>query len=127
MPITQQGTTYGINIGPGQGDDFNLTNPSLFLASQPGDAEADNTAISGAPNSQPSMSVIWYFAAVVLILVALNFAVEREGSRSQFHLVHIGVWNWIVITLMAVLGIIAVKTIFNKYQVPGLTTLINAA
>jgi hypothetical protein len=34
--------------------------------------------------------------------------------------------SWLIVTLMAIAGIIAAKVILNRWKVPGLTDLVNA-
>jgi hypothetical protein len=35
--------------------------------------------------------------------------------------------NWLIITLMAVTGIVFLKWVLNRWNVPGLTDIVNAA
>jgi hypothetical protein len=127
MPITQEGTMVPFSLGAGQSSFQDLTNPLSFISGYSDSAVATNAGVASTNSvATPKMSTVWYLFAIGLTLVVLNFAVERQNSPSQFHLIHIGLWNWIVVTLMVVLGLVTVKTLLNKYQVPGLTDLVNA-
>jgi len=36
------------------------------------------------------------------------------------------VYSFLVVTIMAIVGIVAAKYLFNRWRVPGLTDLVNA-
>jgi hypothetical protein len=35
--------------------------------------------------------------------------------------------NWLIVTLMAVTGIVLLKWVLNRYNIPGVTDIVNAA
>lgn len=37
-----------------------------------------------------------------------------------------GIQNFLMITIMAILGIVLFKVTFNKFEIPGVTPLVNA-
>jgi hypothetical protein len=86
---------------------------------------------SGSPaatsTAAPKVSTLWYLFGVILVIVAFKWAVEHEKSGMEFSFVGISVYNWIAVGSLSFLFLVAIKVIFNKYQVPGLTDLINAA
>jgi hypothetical protein len=73
----------------------------------------------------PQVNYLWYILAIFLLLVALKYASQHERSGMQPAIAGIGVYNYIVIGIMSMLFIITAKVILNKYQVKGLTTLVN--
>jgi hypothetical protein len=114
------------DLGPGMGGLDNLT-----LAGNLADSYNDSPLTTAQAASQDTQqpSYLWYFLAIFIVLVALRFASEHEkiGIKDEPHLAGIGVWNFVTITLMALLGLTTLKTIFNKYPVRGLTDFVNAA
>lgn len=38
----------------------------------------------------------------------------------------LGIQNFLMITIIAILGIVLFKVTFNKFEVPGVTNLVNA-
>jgi hypothetical protein len=38
----------------------------------------------------------------------------------------LGLKSWLMVTIMAVLGIVALKVVLNKYPIKGATELVNA-
>ena len=124
MPVTQSGIRYPFDLTPGQSGSMSLgTVDNVFGYSGTSD---NNTADVTVTPTNSNMSSIWYFLLVAAILVVIKFLVEHEKSGVQPVIMGVGVYNFIVITLIAILGIAGFKVIFNKYQVPGLTTLVNA-
>ena len=37
-----------------------------------------------------------------------------------------GIKNFLMVTIIAILGIVLFKVVFNKYEIPGVTPLVNA-
>jgi hypothetical protein len=82
---------------------------------------------TGSPTSKNNPQTVYYLIAVLLILVALRYLTEHEKSRMDVHLVGIGVYNWLIVGLLAVTFEAASKAILNRYYVKGVTELFNAA
>jgi hypothetical protein len=88
------------------------------VTTDPGSAGVNSAGIIGQPLS-------WWFVLVAL-LVGTMFAAKKLGAGEEFRNVKMSVYNVIVISLAAIIGIGFFKVAFNKFKVPGLTTFINA-
>lgn len=121
MPVTSGGVKYAFDASPGVGYDDAIIqssgNPSVVSAA--GD-------VAGAA-STPKVSTLWYFFGIIALIIALKFSMEHEKSGMDPQLIGIGVFNLLSVTFMALIGFILLKTILNKYNVPGLTDLVNAS
>ena len=123
MPITTSGQTYAFGLGPGMQPQDILTTPQEFIDEIAGGA-------SPAPITQPVQSKVnplYMLGAVVLLLIILKIGSEHEKAGMETHLMGIGVWNFIVVGILALLFLVSSRAILNKYPVQGLTTLVNAA
>lgn len=128
MAVLQGGQSVPLMLAPGVGTLNNTVRSSNYAQFGTGGGISASPANPGAVATvAPKVSTIWYFFAVILLLIGLKFAVEHERTKMDFSFAGIGVYNFIVITIMALLGIITFKVILNKWQVPGLTDLINVA
>lgn len=67
-----------------------------------------------------------WWVVFVGILGALMFAAKKAGQGSEFGNIKASVYNIAVITLAAAVGVGFLKVVFGKFQVPGLTTYIQA-
>ena len=130
MPAAQSGYVSPFNGMAGIGTDTEATLSSSFLEYDSGGAlipEAGTPTTTDVVATQPKVSTLWYLASIVLLIVILKFAMEHEKSGMEPSFVGIGVYNFIAVGLMALLFIILAKLITNKWQVPGLTHIVNAA
>lgn len=67
--------------------------------------------------------MVWI--GMVILLVALHF-VRRNASALQANLISVNVFNLLVITVTAVVGITLFKMLFTKFMVPGVSPLVAA-
>lgn len=68
----------------------------------------------------------WWFVLAIL-LVALMWFAERFGSEKEaFKNLRLSAYNIIVITLAALVGFGVFKTVFGRFQVPGLSDYVAA-
>lgn len=81
-------------------------------------AAAENEAMFGG---NPSVVLIGFAG-----LLALLWFVRRHSSHLQQEAFGINVFNLLVITLTAIVGIVTFKLVFNRVPVPGVTALVNA-
>jgi hypothetical protein len=91
------------------------------------------TAPSGAPDAgsaSPGGGIfgqpLTWWVVILALLVGLMFAAKRAGQGSEFGNIKASVYNIAVITLAAAVGVGFLKVVFGKYQVPGLSTYIQA-
>lgn len=68
------------------------------------------------------------YGAVVLglLLVALGFIARRVGTLEEFREIRLSVYNVIVISLAAMIGILFWKVLFTKFPVPHITPAVLA-
>lgn len=88
-----------------------------------GQGGAPGPAASGGVFSKP----LTWLAVVVAVVFALHWIARKTGKEGEFANVRLTAYNVLQVSLMAVVGIVFLKWIFNRVQVPGLTDLINAA
>jgi hypothetical protein len=69
---------------------------------------------------------LWFYAGLIAILGAWKFIGEHENSNINPAHLHIGGYNLVGVTVTAIVGIVLLKMLVNRWQVPGLTQLINA-
>lgn len=92
---------------------------------------ADDNAASASLASTPVFGrpVTWWLVLLVVVLgvmmLAKKFSTGGEGGTT-FAAIKPTFYNMFAITGNAVIGIVLLKLLFNKVQVPGLTSLINA-
>lgn len=97
---------------------------------------AANMDASGAPSAvgsnAPSKGLLgeplsWWVVLLVL-LVALMWAAKRVGDSAaeDFKSIKLSMYNIVVISIAAIIGLGFFKAVFNKWKIPGLTTFINA-
>ena len=131
MPISQGGYVYPFDATGGMGDDVQATTVSdygVFAGDNvnPSAGNTDAATFTNASTVTPKTSTLWYVAGIVILLVILKYGSEHEKSGLEPKIVGIGVWNFATVGIMAILFILVIKTILNKYSVPGLTDIINA-
>ena len=85
--------------------------------------EAGASAPSGGTFSSP---VVW-LVILALLLVGFRFLASKGGEGANFANVRVTIWNVILITLIAVVGLATAKVVFAKVNIPGLTQLVHAA
>ena len=120
MALTQAGTVIPQSTGPGVGFLDQLTQADSFLT---GTGTGTLQAAPAAPAKSPSAiklpasasAYLGTLGAVLVLLLVLKFGMEHEKSGMEPHLLGIGVWNIMVVSIMAVLGISTTKIIVNKY------------
>jgi hypothetical protein len=67
-----------------------------------------------------------WWAVLVLMLVGLMFIAKRVGGADEFKNIRMSVYNVVIISLAAIIGISFFKVVFNRFRVPGLTEIITA-
>jgi hypothetical protein len=86
---------------------------------------AVTVASSGTAGGSPRTLGYW-FGLVVLLLVMV-FVARKAGGDEDFRNIRPTFYNFLAITLTAVVGIVGLKAIFGKYHVSGLSDVILAA
>jgi hypothetical protein len=123
MPITTAGDVYAFGVGPGMQPQDLLSTPQGYMEEIAGGAASATIADPVESKINP----LYMMGAVVLLLVLLKIGSEHEKAGMDTHLMGIGVWNFIVVGILALLFLVSSKAILNKYPVSGLTQIVNAS
>ena len=85
----------------------------------------------GADSSAPSSAgflgqplTVW--AALIVVWLVLGVVARKAGSEGEFSNVRVSAYNVLMITLAAIVGIVALKALLTRFRVPGLSPLIQA-
>jgi hypothetical protein len=74
-----------------------------------------------------AISPVTYLIGIIGVIVLMKLLGESTKTDVQPAHIKIGGYNVIVIALIAITGSVGLKLVFNKFPVPGLTELVNAA
>jgi len=99
---------------------------SLLMSNAPSVEQGEMDSYT-KPASDVGMQPSHWLITLVAVLVIMHFLGMSKNTRIDPAHVHIGGYNAITITLIAILGITGAKVLFNKIYVVGLTELVNAA
>lgn len=111
----------------------------LSLANEGSSATPSSTTSGGSVNKpQPEAvqaaavgmqgSPLMALVVMAVLLFALMFVAKRFGSEgSSFASIKLSVYNILVISLAAIIGINFFKLVFTKIKVPGVSAMVLAA
>lgn len=117
--------TAGSSLTPYDGDTTGMSNSAAINT----DGSVDSPAV--APDGSPPVGGLvgqplsWWFVLLAL-LVGTMYTAKKLGAGEEFRNLKLSVYNVVVISLAAIVGIGFFKVAFNKWKVPGLTPFINA-
>ena len=74
-----------------------------------------------------SSKTLGYWFGLVVLLVVMVFVARKAGGEEDFRNIRPTFYNFLAITLTAIVGIVGMKAIFSKFRVPGLSDVILAA
>lgn len=74
-----------------------------------------------------SGNTVWWWVGVLVLLLVMVFVARKAGGAENFRNINPTFYNFMAITLTAIVGIVGMKTIFTKYRVPGLSDVVLAA
>ncbi len=80
---------------------------------------AGGSTLAGQP-------MIMLFGLIALILLA-KWATESRASEMELAHIHVGGYNFLMITVIAIVGIDIFKLIFTRWNVPGLSPVVQMA
>ena len=89
-------------------------------------ASVGGTSAGSAASTLGAQPMIMLFALIALVLVA-KWATETRGEGLELAHIHVGGYNFLMITVLAIVGIDVMKLIFTRWNVPGLTPVIQMA
>ena len=84
-----------------------------------------NAAAAGAGGGVLGQPLTWWVALIALF-IGLRFVAAKSGNAAEFGNIRANAYNILTITFAAIIGIVGLKLVFNKVQVPGLSTLVAA-
>jgi hypothetical protein len=116
-PTAPGGTTASAGMALNQNTNVIMTDPTT------GTAAVGTTA--GAP-IQPSGKGLWWWVGIVGLLLVTVFVARKAGGEEDFRNIRPTFYNFFAITLTAIVGIVGLKVIFGKYNVPGLSDVLLA-
>jgi len=93
------------------------------------DPNSGNPAVTvgASANVGGSPRTLGYWVGLVVLLLVMVFAARKAGGEEDFRNIRPTFYNFLAITLTAVVGIVGLKAIFGKYRVSGLSDVILAA
>lgn len=103
-----------------------MTATTSTLVPDPVTGGASPTVSAGSPITLSGNTVYWWVGVLVLLLVMV-FVAHRAGGTENFKNIKPTFYNFMTITLTAIVGIVAMKVIFTKYRIAGLSDVITAA
>lgn len=74
-----------------------------------------------------SKSTVWYWLGFLGLLLALVVVARKAGSDEDFRNIKPTFYNFIAVTLTAIVGITGLKVLASKFPVPGASDVILAA
>lgn len=83
--------------------------------------------IAGTPGSSGSKHTLSYWVGLLVFLLAMVFIARKAGGEEDFKNIRPTFYNFMTITLTAIVGIVGMKTIAAKFRVPGASDVILAA
>lgn len=147
IPMTRSGVNY-ITARSVYGGASGVTVGQIASGLMPGGAEVDGvteSAVLTGDGAVTSVSdhatasalgsttllgrpVTWWVILIVIVLGVMMVAKRYGGGEggATFAAIKPSFYNMFAVTGNAVVGIVLLKLLFNRVQVPGLTALINA-
>ena len=122
---------YGAATGNTLGQVSAAMNPASLSGANFSEAPTNaDVPIQGAEAPQQSGAlgspVVW-LVILALLIVGFRFLAKRGGEGAQFANLKVTIWNVLLITLVAVVGLAFLKVVLAKIRIPGLTELVHAA
>jgi hypothetical protein len=79
-----------------------------------------NTGTSGGKS-------LGYWLGLFAFLAIMVWVARKAGSAEDFRNIRPTLYNFLTITLTAIVGIVGLKVIFAKYRIPGASDVVLAA
>lgn len=88
--------------------------------------KGDAQGAAGAPAGNGVQNPItWVFVMAVLVVLAIFFA-HKVGKAEEFSNIRGSFYNVFYVTFVAIVGILMLKVVFSKFDVPGLSAAIQS-
>jgi hypothetical protein len=104
----------------------------LAIAASAGSTASVGTSGMGGMNATASAgnnvggSGIAGWVAILVVYLVLSFVAKKAGQAEEFKNIRLSAYNVLTITLAAIIGITLLKVAFTKFQVKGITPLLQA-
>lgn len=92
---------------------------------QKADAATVSTASLFQPTGVATISPVVWLLGVIVLWVAFKLIGDSPKTSIEGAHIHLGAYNVGTIMLTTVAGLALLKLVFNRWQVPGATDLIN--
>jgi hypothetical protein len=128
---TSKALSYANNLlGGSAGAQARQTSGGGAAASQA--SQVSGASADGTPQGQAGGTTIFGGSAVIAVvtlaalLAVIWWLAHRTGKENEFANIRASAFNILIITLMAIVGIVVLKVIFSHLNVPGLSTVLKA-
>ncbi len=78
---------------------------------------------TGSSLSMSGKSVYWWLGIVALLVLMVSVA-RKAGGAEDFKSIRPTAYNFLTITLTAIVGIVGAKVLATKYRIPGASDVI---
>jgi len=120
---------------PGSSLGIYATSPSGYAISNGGDSmyavpnagRSGGEADAAAAANTGGNPVAWWVALLIGLVILMYGSRHLGGEGETFGHIRPGVYNILVISWAAVLGLVFWKVLFARFKVPGLSTLVMSA
>lgn len=121
-------TVYPSSYGQSLGVRGSATSAPVSAVSTTGAkaARAPSEPEQAAAVGSAGNPLVWW-GVLFIMLLGLMFMAKRLGSESEFASIKPSVYNVLVISFAAIIGINFWKVVFTKLKVPGLSSVVLAA
>lgn len=115
-PTANGGTSAGA-----AGAMTNSTNSVVSDASGSGGA-----VVTAGPALQVSGHSLFWWVGFLTLLMVMVWAARKAGGEDEFRNIRPTFYNFLAITLTAIVGIVGLKVIFSRWRIPGASDVIMA-
>jgi hypothetical protein len=98
---------------------------AIVPTGDPGHPIAQTVGVDAASSSSGAKS-LGYWIGFLLFLVVLVWVSRKAGGAEDFRNIRPTLYNFLTITLTAIVGIVGLKVIFTRFRIPGASDIILA-
>lgn len=92
-----------------------------------GSADGGATVAAGGTGFSTSGRTLWWWVGFMVFLLVMVFVARKAGGEEDFRNIRPTMYNFLTITLTAIVGIVGMKVIAARWRIPGASDLILAA
>jgi len=124
-PDAPGSTVGGAATSSNVGDYTTGSSPNVgYTGGVVGSISQGSATVTGASRGLFGRPITWYVTLIVLFF-ALSFVAKKAGGEEDFKNISLSGYNFLTITITAMLGFTLAKVLVNKFPVPGLTDFVN--